>query len=84
MDGLLSLDDSSLGRISDFVLHILHGLFRRAVLATAVLEDTSDLDSTDTTQEEVNGSEPRIMTISGAILCAETRNSADRTGSSWA
>ena len=41
------------------MLQFLHGLCRRAVQATAVVDDTGDLDDTDAAQEEVNGSEAR-------------------------
>lgn len=71
LNSLLSLTGNSLGGIGDLVLQFLHGLFRRAVLATAVVDDPSDLDDTDTAEEEVDGSEAAC--ISGVLSLSRDR-----------
>lgn len=49
---------NSLGIINHLLLQILHSLRGRAIQATAVLNDTGDLDDTDDAKEEVDSSKP--------------------------
>lgn len=58
LDGSLRLSSNSLGVIGHLLFQILHGGGGRAVKATAVVDDTADLDNTDTSEEEVDSSEP--------------------------
>lgn len=61
----LRLMRNGLSRIRNLVLHRLSSLRTRSLQATAVHEDTADLDDTNTSQEEVDGGETtRILDIS--------------------
>lgn len=48
---------NGLSRIRDLMLHRLSSLCARSLQATAVHEDTADLDDTNASQEEVDGGE---------------------------
>ena len=48
---------NGLSRVRNLVLHRLSSLCARSLQATAVHEDTADLDDTNASQEEVDGGE---------------------------
>lgn len=59
LDSCLSLTNDGLRRVNHLVLKILQGFLRRSSFqAAAVQEDPGNLDDTDTSEEEVNSSEP--------------------------
>lgn len=58
LHSVLGRTDSGLGGIGGLMLHILSSLQGRALLAAAPQEDTGNLNNTNTSKEEVDGSEP--------------------------
>lgn len=58
LDGSLRLSSNSLGVVGHLLFQILHGGGGRAINATAVVDNAADLDNTDTSEEEVDSSEP--------------------------
>lgn len=58
LDCSLRLSSNGLGVVGNLLFQILHGGGGRAINATAVVDDAANLDNTDTSEEEVDSSEP--------------------------